>query len=218
MMYGSPRNVWDGLDKNAVQQAKGKLTHLNLASTSWLATILDKVTREQTLRMILEKERPGHRKREVSQGNMRIFSSFEYAQGLFNLRKEFCGFMLEDNSVDYFIACKSTTARKSVIRLDRVPVENCVGSYICGIWFSRVNKLTSSITKRLVETVQELASTVSQCVLFLPLSHSLFPEKEEEGKSWLFHVIDVDHYVLGPTGWSLMPIYPIDFDPTNEEE
>jgi hypothetical protein len=64
-----------------VQRVKGKLTHLNLTSTSWLATILDKVTREQTLRMMLEKRRPGHQKREVSQVNMRIFSSFEYAQG-----------------------------------------------------------------------------------------------------------------------------------------
>jgi hypothetical protein len=62
MMYGSPRNFWDGLDEKAVQRVKGKLTHLNLASRLWLATILDKVTREQTFRMMLEKRCPGHKK------------------------------------------------------------------------------------------------------------------------------------------------------------
>jgi hypothetical protein len=218
MMYGSPRNFWDGLDEKAVQRVKGKLTHLNLASTSWLATILDKVMREQTLRMMLEKRSPGHRRREVSQGNMRVFPSLEYLQTLFNQRKGFCGFMLEDNPVDYFIACKSSSSRKSAIRLERVSVENCIGSYIGGIWYSRVNELTASTTQRLVDTVEELATTVSWCVLFLPLSHILFPEKEEPDRSWMFHVMDVDHNVLGPTGWSLMPIYPVDIEPTNDVE
>jgi hypothetical protein len=208
-MYGSPRNFWDGLDEKAVQRVKGKLTHLNLASRTWLATILDKVTREQTLRMMLEKRRPGHRVREVKQGNLRIFASLDYAVRLFEEGKAFCGFMQLDDPVQYFIGYKSTSSRHSSIMLNVVSVENCSGSFIGGIWYSTVKKLVDDRKNRVVETVEELASTVSRCVLFLPLSRPLFAEKEQDDESWYYHIIDVDHEVLGPTGWELLPIYPV---------
>ncbi len=202
-MYGYPRNVWDGLDEKAVQRVKGKLTHLNLASSTWLATILDQVTREQTLRMMLEKRRPGQRVREVQKSNLRIFVSFDYALGRFNEGKAFCGFMQTNDPVQFFIGYKSTTARHSNIVLNEVLVENTNREYIGGIWFVTVRKLVPASTLRTIETVEELAATVSRCVLFLPLSRTLFPEKERPDENWLFHVIDVDHQVLGPTGWSL---------------
>jgi hypothetical protein len=60
--------------------------HLNLASRTWLATILNKVTREQTLRMILEKRRPRQRVMEVQKNNLSY--SFHLSMLCASLTKE----------------------------------------------------------------------------------------------------------------------------------
>jgi hypothetical protein len=62
-----------------------------------------------------------------------MFVSFEYVLSLLEEGKTFCGFMQKDVPVQYFTGYKSAAARHSVIQLNSVLAENCMGSYIGGI-------------------------------------------------------------------------------------
>jgi hypothetical protein len=55
--------------------------------------------------------------------------------------------------------------------------------HIIRIWYATVKKLVLGPMQNNIEAVEELASTVSRCVLFLPLSWSVFPEKEQVDES-----------------------------------
>jgi hypothetical protein len=78
--FGSPRSLWDSLDEKAIQRVKSMLSNLNLASDTWLATILNYVTREQTLNIIAANmnESPHHQAKQNLHsiiGKMRVFGS-----------------------------------------------------------------------------------------------------------------------------------------------
>jgi hypothetical protein len=77
--FGSSRNFWDGLDEKAIQRLKSMLSNLNLALDTWLATILNHVTREQTLNIVAVNmnESPHQAQQNFHSiiDNIRVFSS-----------------------------------------------------------------------------------------------------------------------------------------------
>jgi hypothetical protein len=86
--FGSPRNFWDGLDEKAIQRVKSMLSNLNLASDTWLATILNHVTREQTLNILAANmyENPHQAQQNFHSiiGNIRVFGSKDIVTKTYN--------------------------------------------------------------------------------------------------------------------------------------
>ena len=102
--FGSPRNFWDGLDEKAIQRVKLMLSNLNLGSDTWLATILNHVTREQTLNiMAANMNDSAHQAQQNFHsiiGNIRVFGSEDTVAETYNLGLVISAVVLKDGDIN----------------------------------------------------------------------------------------------------------------------
>jgi hypothetical protein len=109
--FGSPRNVWDGLDEKAIQRVKSMLSNLNLASDTWLATILNHVTREQTLNTLAANmyENPHQAQQNFHSiiGNIRVFGSKDIVTETYNSGLVMSAVVLKDGVREMMVVYKT---------------------------------------------------------------------------------------------------------------
>ena len=215
---GSPRSFWDGLDEKAIQRVKSMLSNLNLASDTWLATILNHVTREQTLNIIASNMNESRHQEQQNFhsiiGNIRVFASKKMVTETFHSSMVISAVVLKDGDGEMLVVYKSNERRDSSISIRRLTIDRLDGRRVEGLWFASLYLHDEAVDDMLTfRTKHELACATRYCVLVMPLDLRYHDVEAGDEKSKLCHVIDVEHSVLEENGWAVASIYPEDLDP-----
>jgi hypothetical protein len=215
--FGSPRSFWDGLDEKAIQRVKSMLSNLNLASDTWLATILNHVTREQTLNIIAANmnESPHQAKQNFHSiiGNIRVFASKDIVKETYDSGMVISAVVLKDGDGEMLVVYKADDRRDSPISTQCLTINTQGGRRIEGLWFASLYWQDNAVAAMLTfGTKHELACATRSCVMVMPLDLCYHEVEEDDQMGKLCHVIDVEHSVLDENGWIVSNIYPKDLD------
>jgi hypothetical protein len=216
--FGSPRNFWDGLDKKTIQRVKSMLSNLNLASDTWLATILNHVTREQTLNIIAANMNQSQHQAQQNFhsiiGNIRVFGSQDIVTKTYDSGLVISAVVLKYGEGEMLVVYKTNKRRNSPISTRCLTINRSGGRRIEGLWFASLSWQDEAVDSMLtVGLKDELACATRSCVMVMPLDHhyhDVVDNNQQMGK--LCHVIDVEHWVLDENGWMVSNIYPEDLD------
>jgi hypothetical protein len=203
--FGPPRNFWDGLDKKAIQRVKSMLSNFNLASDTWLATILNHVTREQTLNTIAANmnESPHQTQQNFHSiiGNIRVFGSQDIVTETYDSGLVISSVVLKDGDGEILVVYKTNERRDSPISTQCLTINRPGGRRIEGLWFTSLSWQDKAVNGLLTfGSKHKLACATRSCVMVMPLDHRYHDVVDDDQMGKLCHVIDVEHSVLDENG------------------